>query len=121
MLAHFVVDRDGTIYRLAPETWMGRHTIGLNHIAIGVENVGDGARYPLTRAQVEANARLVRYLAGKHAITHVIGHHESARMEGHAYWRELDPKYRNRKPDPGKAFMRKVRARIADLGLHGAP
>jgi hypothetical protein len=25
----FVVDRDGTIYRLMPETWMARHCIGL--------------------------------------------------------------------------------------------
>src|SRR5262249_5635677 len=31
--AHFLVDRDGTIYRLVPETWMARHCIGLNHVA----------------------------------------------------------------------------------------
>src|SRR5580693_7225904 len=41
--AHFLVDRDGTIYRLMPETWMARHCIGLNRVAIGIENVGDGA------------------------------------------------------------------------------
>ena len=28
--AHFLVDRDGTIYRLMPDNWMGRHIIGLN-------------------------------------------------------------------------------------------
>src|SRR5678816_2300793 len=32
--AHFLVDRDGTIYRLLPETTMARHCIGLNHVAI---------------------------------------------------------------------------------------
>lgn len=119
--SHFVVDRDGTIYRLVPETTMARHCIGLNHVAIGVENVGDGKKYPLTDAQVKANARLIRYLAGKHAITHVIGHHEYRRMEGHAYFVERDAKYRNEKPDPGDKFMKKVRAEIADLKLEGAP
>ena len=28
--AHFVVDRDGTIYQLVPLTTMCRHTVGLN-------------------------------------------------------------------------------------------
>ena len=36
----FLVDRDGTVFRLMPETWMARHVIGLNHAAVGVENVG---------------------------------------------------------------------------------
>jgi N-acetylmuramoyl-L-alanine amidase len=121
VLAHFVVDRDGTIYRLAPETWMGRHTVGLNHVAIGVENVGGGKDRPLTAAQVAANAQLVRHLCARHAITHLIGHHESPFMEGHDYWRERDDSYRNRKPDPGKAFMAKVRAQLTDLELEGPP
>jgi len=119
--AHFLVDRDGTIYRLMPENWMGRHTIGLNHVAIGVENVGDGKKYPLTKAQEKANVALVRYLAGKHPITHLIGHYESMKMENHEYWLELDPKYRNRKGDPGKKFMAAVRKGLADLKLEGAP
>jgi N-acetylmuramoyl-L-alanine amidase len=119
--AHFLVDRDGTIYRLMPETRMARHTIGLNHIAIGVENVGDGERYPLTDAQLAADAALVRYLVRHHAITHLIGHFESRRMEKHAYWRELDRHYRNRKPDPGAAFMAKLRAELTDLALAGPP
>ncbi|MCJ7756157.1 MAG: N-acetylmuramoyl-L-alanine amidase, partial [Thermoanaerobaculales bacterium] len=38
----FLVDRDGTVYRLMSETWMARHCIGLNYSAIGVENVGGG-------------------------------------------------------------------------------
>ncbi len=54
--SQFVVDRDGTIYQLLPETVMARHTIGLNRAAIGVENVGSGN---LTAAQLAANIRLV--------------------------------------------------------------
>jgi N-acetyl-anhydromuramyl-L-alanine amidase AmpD len=119
--SHFVVDRDGTIYRLMPETRMARHCIGLNHVAIGVENVGGKKGYPLTAAQEVANIRLVRWLAGRYAITHLIGHHEYRRMEGHAYFVERDPKYRNEKPDPGDDFMKKVRAGVADLGLQDAP
>jgi hypothetical protein len=120
--AHFVVDRDGTIYRLVPETRMARHCIGLNHVAIGVENVGGKDGYPLTAAQEIADARLVRWLARRYpTITHLIGHHEYRRMEGHEYFVERDPKYRNEKPDPGDAFMKKVRALVSDLGLRDPP
>lgn len=119
--SHFLVDRDGTIYRLMPETWMARHCIGLNHIAIGVENVGDGKRWPLTAAQVKANIALVRYLAARHSITHLIGHHEARSLEGTDLWLERDPSYRNRKGDPGPRFMAKVRAGLSDLALRGPP
>jgi N-acetyl-anhydromuramyl-L-alanine amidase AmpD len=119
--AHFLVDRDGTIYRLLPETTMARHCIGLNHVAIGIENVGDGRRFPLTAAQVEANAALVRDLAGRHHITHLIGHSESNAMRSHRYWLERDPTYKNSKSDPGRSFLTRVRARVADLALEGPP
>ena len=119
--AHFLVDRDGTIYRLMPETRMARHCIGLNHIAIGVENVGDDNKWPLTDAQVEANARLVRHLAARFPITHLVGHSEAARLEGKIYFHERDPNYRNAKPDPGPRFMKLVRARLGDLKLKGPP
>lgn len=114
---HFLVDRDGTIYRLMPENWMARHCIGLNHISIGIENVGDDKDFPLTEAQVNANACLVRYLSNNYPITHLIGHSEYRLMEGHPYFLERDPKYRNRKPDPGPNFMKKVRALVSDLNL----
>lgn len=117
--AHFVIDRDGTIYRLQPETRFARHCIGLNHVAIGIENVGDEAKYPLTPAQVEANAALVRDLAARFPITHLLGHHEVMRFRDHAYFVELDRRYRNEKGDPGERFMASVRERLADLGLAG--
>lgn len=119
--AQFLVDRDGTIYRLMPETWMARHCIGLNHVAIGIENVGDGEKFPLTQAQVKSDAALVRYLAGKYPITHLIGHQEYRRMEGTPFFLELDPKYRNEKPDPGMDFMDRVRALVSDLKLQRPP
>ena len=61
-----------------PETWMARHVIGLNHYAIGIENIGgiDG-KDDLTEAQVKANAFLVCFLKNKYPeIKYVIGHNE---------------------------------------------
>ena len=117
----FLVDRDGRIYRLMPETWMARHVIGLNYHAIGVENVG-GARGTddLTDAQREANIWLVRYLKRKYpTIQYLIGHHEYRLFEGHPLWLEKNPDYRTAKSDPGAAFMSAVRAATADLALKG--
>jgi N-acetylmuramoyl-L-alanine amidase len=119
--AHFLVDQDGTIYRLLPETTMARHVIGLNHVAIGVENVGNGKSTPLTEAQVLANAALVRYLATRYSITHLIGHHEADRMRSHPDYKENDPAYRNDHSDPGNQFMARVRAQLSDLVLAGPP
>jgi N-acetyl-anhydromuramyl-L-alanine amidase AmpD len=117
--AHFLVDRDGTIYRLQDETRFARHCIGLNHIAIGVENVGDGKRWPLTDAQVAANVALVHDLARRFSITHLLGHHEVMAFRDHAYYVEREAGYRNDKPDPGAAFMVRVRAELTDLPLAG--
>ena len=117
--SHFLVDRDGTIYRLQPETRFARHCIGLNHIAIGVENVGDEAKWPLTEAQVVANAALVRDLAARFPITHLLGHHEVMSFRTHTYYVERDPRYTNNKPDPGPKFMARVRALVDDLKLSG--
>jgi N-acetyl-anhydromuramyl-L-alanine amidase AmpD len=120
--AHFIVDRDGTVWRLMPETRAGRHVIGMNHLAIGVENVGDGDRWPMTEAQVEANVALVRQLVSRHpTITHLIGHHEYRLMEGHPYFAERDPRYRTTKIDPGDKFMAAVRAQVSDLSLEAPP
>jgi beta-N-acetylhexosaminidase len=118
---HFLVDRDGTVYRLMPETWMARHVIGLNRSAIGVENVGGGDSVDnLTGDQVTANIRLVRYLAGKYpSIEYLIGHSEYREFEGHPLWREQDQGYRTEKVDPGGRFMAAVREGVAALGLKG--
>lgn len=118
--AQFVIDRDGTIFRLLPDTVFARHCIGLNYCAIGVENIGS-EKMPLTGAQVKANAALIRYLKSKYPIEYVIGHHEYTDFIGHPLWRETDPDYLTKKIDPGHRFMRRVRARIKDLALKGSP
>ena len=117
--AHFLVDRDGTIYRLMPETRMARHVIGLNYYSIGVENVGGaGGVDNMTPEQIEANARLVRYLVNKYpTIQYLIGHYEYTRMEHTPLWLEKDSTYRTVKTDPSEAFMQAVRERVSDLHL----
>ncbi len=116
----FLVDRDGTVYRLQPETWFARHVIGLNYNAIGVENVGGTHGADLTSAQLQANIKLVRYLATKYpTIQYLIGHHEYRDFEGHPLWLERDTGYRTGKIDPGDAFMSAVRSADADLHLKG--
>ncbi len=107
--AHFLVDRQGRIFRLLPENTMARHVIGLNHCAIGIENVGGTEDTPLTKAQLKANIYLVNYLASKYNIEYLIGHYEYPLFENHELWLEKDADYRTEKTDPGEDFMKKVR------------
>ncbi|NOZ91479.1 MAG: N-acetylmuramoyl-L-alanine amidase [Epsilonproteobacteria bacterium] len=118
--AHFLVARDGTIYRLMPENWMARHVIGLNYYSIGVENIGGegNKKEDLTPAQLESNIKLVRYLKEKYpTITKLIGHYEYRELEDSELWLEMDKNYRTEKKDPGKKFMRAVREAVGDLNL----
>lgn len=119
--AHYLVDRDGSILQLMPDTVMARHVIGLNHCAIGIENVGGTPGTPLTRAQLRANEWLVRQLAARYDIRYLIGHYEYTQFEGHPLWLEKDSGYRTEKTDPGRPFMKKIRNSVRDLGLEPAP
>ena len=121
--AHFMVKRDGTIYRLMPENWMARHVIGLNYSSIGIENIGgkSNKKEDLTEAQLQSNIALVRYLTTKYpTITHMIGHHEYREMESSELWLEMDKGYRTEKSDPGDKFMSDVREAVVDLNLTDA-
>ena len=117
---HFLVDRDGTIYRLMPENMMARHVIGLNWCALGIENVGDGKKFPLTEAQLQANIFIVKYLKKKYkSIEYLIGHHEYTSFQNTPLWKETNPNYRTGKTDPGDEFMEKLRKGVKQLGLKG--
>ncbi|MGC1516271.1 MAG: peptidoglycan recognition family protein [Maribacter sp.] len=119
--SQFMVDREGTIYRLLPETTMARHVIGLNHCAIGIENVGGTDEFPLTEAQLKSNVRLIRYLKKKYAIDYLIGHYEYTLFENHPLWLEKDEGYRTVKTDPGVDFMEGVREKVSDLNFMEVP
>ncbi|SDB64844.1 N-acetylmuramoyl-L-alanine amidase [Flavobacteriaceae bacterium MAR_2010_188] len=119
--AHFLVDRDGLIYQLLPETTMARHTIGLNHCAIGIENVGGTKITPLTESQLKANIWLVKYLSNKYDIDYLIGHSEYTLFEDSPLWLEKDKSYRTVKTDPGDDFMSKVRAKTKKFNFKDLP
>ncbi|MEA3455888.1 MAG: peptidoglycan recognition family protein [Campylobacterota bacterium] len=122
--AHYLVARDGTIYRLMPDNHMARHVIGLNYSTIGVENIGgkDNKEDDLTPAQLKSNIALVKYLKQKYpAIDYLIGHHEYRQMEKTSLWLELDKGYRTVKSDPGKRFMNDVRSAVKPLQLKAPP
>ena len=78
--AHYLIDRDGTVHRLVRDTLMCRHTVGLNHVATGIEHVGTSDGQVLGNArQRRASLRLTRSLQGRYRIAtkNVIGHAES--------------------------------------------
>ena len=92
--AHFVIDRDGTIYQLVPLGVMCRHTVGLNYTAIGIEHVGTSDRQILSDPrQLEASLQLTLWLMHRYRISlpNVIGHNESLtspyHRERYAAWR----------------------------------
>ena len=119
--SHFLVDTDGKIYRLMPENFMARHVIGLNHCAIGIENVGPGENNELTPAQLKANISLLRYLKSEYNIEYLIGHLEYQLFEDHPLWLEKDDGYRTTKTDPGEKFMRELRESTKDLKFSELP
>jgi N-acetylmuramoyl-L-alanine amidase len=87
--AHFIVDRDGTIYQLVRLNIMCRHTVGLNYVAIGIEHVGTSDQEILhDKPQIAASLELTAWLHWRlHIrIRNVIGHNESLRSP---YHREL--------------------------------
>jgi len=109
---HYLIDEDGSLYRLAPETarawhaglaeWEGKRDI--NSRSIGIELVNPGHEFgyrPFPDAQIDRLIRLCGELTRRHAIPpwHVLGHADVAP---------------GRKADPGELFPW---ARLADAGI----
>ena len=117
--SHFIVDRDGTIYRLTSETALNRHIIGYNWCAIGIENVGGvGGKEDLTEAQLEANIQLIRYLRKKYpTIRYVFGHYQQNIARESGLYIEHVKGYHSVKSDPGPNFMRGLRQNLEQEGI----
>ncbi|HWT23469.1 MAG TPA: DUF2817 domain-containing protein [Solirubrobacteraceae bacterium] len=111
--AHFLIDTNGTITQLVALRLRCRHTIGLNHVAIGIEHVGvSDAGVMGNRRQLRASLRLTRWLQDELGIAtaNVIGHAESLSSP---YHHELVPALRRRTHgDFAAATMRRYRARL---------
>jgi N-acetylmuramoyl-L-alanine amidase len=100
--AHYVIDEDGTAYRLVDEeqrawhageaSWAGASNI--NDVSIGIELVNPGHEFgylPFTQAQMDAFTDLATGVIGRHPIP-------LARVLGHS---DVAP---GRKSDPGELF-----------------
>jgi N-acetyl-anhydromuramyl-L-alanine amidase AmpD len=115
--AHFVVDRDGTIYQLVRLSLMCRHTVGLNYTAIGIEHVGSSdAQILADKRQLAASLKLTRWLRCRYgiAVSNVIGHSESLSSP---YHRERVARLRTQThADWTHADMRTYRRRLAAQG-----
>lgn len=113
--AHFLVAQNGKIFQLLPLPYFGRHVIGLNYYALGIENVG-GRNSRLTNAQLLANEQLVRCLVKEYPkIKFLSGHHEYRTFEGTELFLEKNSNYRTNKSDPGDEFMNLLRGNVQDL------
>lgn len=120
VVAHFIIGKDGTIYQCLPLKLRGRHAIGMNWTAIGIEFVqeskdGRDAHWMdqqiLARAkQARAGVRLVRYLQLRFRIktANVIGH---AMADRSPHFRDYTGA-KNHAGDWYEAEVREFRARL---------
>jgi N-acetyl-anhydromuramoyl-L-alanine amidase len=94
--SHFLIRRDGTLLQFVPSlkrawhagasSWRGRERC--NDFSVGIELEGTDST-PYAPAQYTMLARLLKALAKRHPIAHVVGHSDVAP---------------GRKTDPGPAF-----------------
>ena len=100
--AHYMIDRDGTVYTLVPETerawhaglsyWAGERNVNARSIGIELVNPGHEFGYiPFTDDQLSALTELARGILARHPIPphRVLGHSDVAPA---------------RKQDPGELF-----------------
>jgi hypothetical protein len=80
LCSHYVISEAGKVIELVPPRLRCRHTVGLNHVAIGIEHVGytDGDVLH-NRKRLRASLRLTAWLRCRYGIPirDVIGHSES--------------------------------------------
>ena len=73
---HFLVRKDGTIYRLRPEDKVGAHAYGANYNSLGICFEGDYMQEDMPAEQIKAGQELVAYLKNKYNITTVQAHRD---------------------------------------------
>lgn len=110
--AHWLIDRDGTAYRLVDESKRAWHAgrsfwdgiEDCNSASIGIELVNDGfEEYP--QPQLDALAELCSEIRSRHAIRYIVGHSDIAP---------------GRKRDPGPLFPWRLPLCLKNFGLPAA-
>ena len=73
---HFLVRKDGSVYRLRPEWAVGSHAKGSNSDSIGICFEGSYMTETMPQAQINAGRELVSYLKGKYGFSKVQAHRD---------------------------------------------
>ncbi len=85
--AHFVIDRDGTVYQLLSIEDTAWHASSVNSHSVGIEHAAMTNNLPATEAQYQASSKLVAWLCVQLALpcdrAHVRTHHEASPKDGH--------------------------------------
>ena len=71
---HFLVRKNGKVYRLRPEQYVGAHASGSNSDSIGICFEGNFDKEQMCTAQINAGKELVAYLKEKYKISKVQRH-----------------------------------------------
>jgi N-acetylmuramoyl-L-alanine amidase-like protein len=115
--SHYAVGAGGGVFKFVPPSIRCRHTVGLNHVAIGIEHVGFSDGDILNRPpQLNASLQLTQWLRCRFGIPveGVIGHNESLSSP---YYKELDPRFKGQTHgDFNKASMDVYRGDLRKLG-----
>ena len=85
--AHFVIDRDGTVYQLLPISDTAWHASAVNSRSVGIEHAAIPGTMPPTEEQYKASAALVKWLCEQLSIPcdreHIRSHYEASPQDGH--------------------------------------
>ncbi len=71
---HFLVRKDGKVYRLRPEDCVGAHAYGSNYDSIGICAEGKYNEEEMPEAQKQAIIELIKYLESKYNINTIQKH-----------------------------------------------
>ena len=71
---HFLVRKDGSVYRLRPENTVGAHASGNNSDSLGICFEGNFEKETMPTAQKKSGAQLVSYLKSKYGFSKVQRH-----------------------------------------------
>lgn len=85
--AHFVVDRDGTVFQLIDLNDTAWHASSVNSRSVGIEHAANAEGLHATEEQYAASSKLVAWLCGLLKIpcnrSHVKEHCEASPQDGH--------------------------------------
>ena len=85
--AHFVIDRDGTVYQLVDLNDTAWHASTVNSKSVGIEHAATAEGLPATEEQYTASAKLVAWLVNELGIPlsrqFVRTHYEASPVDGH--------------------------------------